>query len=59
MTPDRKEPRVPDDRLAPATALDAALAEIKRVIVGQERLLRMVLEAVPAPRTELAREASA
>jgi len=93
VTTERKEPRMPDDRHGPAAGLDTALAEIKRVIVGQERLLERalvallardvlrhrlvltyqalaedvtadklldaVLEAVPAPRIELAREASA
>ena len=39
---------MPDDRRGPATELDAALAEIKRVIVGQERLLERVLVALLA-----------
>ena len=39
---------MPDDRHGPAAGLDAALAEIKRVIVGQERLLERVLVALLA-----------
>jgi MoxR-like ATPase len=52
-----KEPNVPDDQrprpaaagqATPAAGLNAALAEIRRVIVGQERLLERVLVALLA-----------
>ncbi len=46
---------MPDDRHGPAAGLDTALAENATA----DQLLDAVLGAVPAPRIELAREASA